>query len=191
MFLVSRINIISLHYLWRDVWNYTCSSNEGNGSLFKIWSLCRMENSISLIYLRSCKLFLFIFQYSVWNKEVLKEWKRWWRCRSRKFAGNGDWSGFGGQSQEGWCRRRTWELWWRARGNRFVLYCVIDTCKLLFEMYVCVCVWVVVDKVTVGQAFVQIFWFSLVTTILPMLHTHISFIYHHCYIILATDSFIK
>jgi hypothetical protein len=43
-----------------------------------------------------------------------------------------------------------------------------------------------VDKVTLGQIFVQVLWFSA-CIMLPVLHIH-SFTYHQCYTILSTDS---
>jgi len=45
-----------------------------------------------------------------------------------------------------------------------------------------------VGRVALGQVFVEVFWFSLVSIIPSMLHTHVWFIYHWCHIILSIDS---
>jgi hypothetical protein len=48
----------------------------------------------------------------------------------------------------------------------------------------------VVDELTLRQVFLPVLWFSPVSIIPPVLHTH-SLIYHCCYTISATDSAVK
>ena len=48
-----------------------------------------------------------------------------------------------------------------------------------------------VEKMTLGQALLCVHWLHLLSTILPMLHIHISCTYHQRYTILATDSKIQ
>ena len=45
-----------------------------------------------------------------------------------------------------------------------------------------------VGRVALGQVFVKVFWFSPVSIIPSMLHTHVWFIYHWCHIILSIHS---
>jgi hypothetical protein len=51
-----------------------------------------------------------------------------------------------------------------------------------------VCVGFLVDKVAIGQVYLSVLEFSVVSIIAPMHHIHIAFIYHECYIILAVDN---
>lgn len=48
-----------------------------------------------------------------------------------------------------------------------------------------------VDTVTLGHIFLRVLRFSPIFLIPPMFHTHNSFIYNHCCVIVAIDSIIK
>jgi hypothetical protein len=49
----------------------------------------------------------------------------------------------------------------------------------------------VVDNIALGQVFLKLLVFFLITVILLILYTSVAFIYHHCYIIVAYGSIIK
>jgi hypothetical protein len=52
------------------------------------------------------------------------------------------------------------------------------------------CAEFVVDRVAVGEAFFQIFWFLPISAIPSTVHTTISCIYHRCYIILTINNMV-
>lgn len=68
-----------------------------------------------------------------------------------------------------------------------MLHCFCWCNRHLEVAFVNVSVGFLVGKVAVRQAFVQVVRFSLVTTILPVLCPHSSFVYHQFCIILAMD----
>ena len=63
----------------------------------------------------------------------------------------------------------------------------LSPCRHRFNPWL-VCVGFVGDKVAVGQVYLSVLELSLVRIIPPIKNTHISFMYHHRYVIFAVNS---